>query len=71
MRVQLNGKSFEQVMCDRFDELLAIEDSDEMTEYDELELDALGEWYDCYVDFCEACSRLEAYYAENGVEFVK
>ena len=71
MRVHLNNKSIDEVMLERFDELLGMEGETEMTDEEIDEMHMLAEWYDVFMDFHSASMVLESYYKSHGVEFVR
>ena len=70
MRMHLNGKQFETVMLERYDELLEKEDNPDMTDEEAIEMDVLGIWYEAFIDYTEMCNRVDTYYREHGVEIV-
>lgn len=70
MRMHLNGRQFDEVMLERFDELLGREEDPDMSDEEVSELNALSEWYDGFMDYYCTCFQLESFYREQGVEIV-
>ena len=69
MRVRVGDKKIEDILDERFQELLDLEDSDIFTDEDADELDKLSEWYDAYMDYADAIRNIVDWYDAQGIKF--